>query len=377
MLNEPLFKAIKQAFKEVPGICKEGEGALYTNIVPDFSLLEGEETLLHYKSTYGGEQYFINCPYCGDTKGRLYISHLWNTSFVYEGSKYRASEKLVNCYNEKCLRKRENLEDFKAKIASCLENPLDVDVGDIEEESSGSFANQVPMPSQYYSLSCAPPTVISFIESRGFIVRELEKYDVFWIPYYDAYSEKKQKWYRKFNHPVLVIPTVQNKEYWFWQARLVSLDGKADGPLELDFNDKPYPKYYNEKGCKKSWALYNIDNIGNGPVYVVEGVTDVWAIGDGAVAKFGKSLSPVQKNTLEAKAKGMDIILIPDMDDPQSLPTVIKEYSQLQELGVFNSVKISILSEGYDVGRLKQERRDVCQIIHSSIVSEEYILSQV
>jgi DNA primase len=45
-------------------------------------------------------------------------------------------------------------------------------------------------------------------------------------------------------------------------------------------------------------TLYNMDSIRNGKAILVEGVVDVWRIGDGALCSFGTQLTPRQKELL-------------------------------------------------------------------------------
>lgn len=73
-----------------------------------------------------------------------------------------------------------------------------------------------------------------------------------------------------------------------WQARVVpglELHGGADA------------KYLSAAGMRKSELLYGLHLAitSPGPVYLVEGPTDCWRIGPGAVALFGKDLSQAQK----------------------------------------------------------------------------------
>ncbi len=32
-----------------------------------------------------GEEYSTSCPFCGDTRGRLYVNHLWGTKDKFTG----------------------------------------------------------------------------------------------------------------------------------------------------------------------------------------------------------------------------------------------------------------------------------------------------
>ena len=46
------------------------------------------------------EEYRVCCPFCGDTRNRLYINCRWGTT---DPAEQRTIKHLVNCYNEKCV----------------------------------------------------------------------------------------------------------------------------------------------------------------------------------------------------------------------------------------------------------------------------------
>ena len=47
----------------------------------------------------GGEQYMVDCPFCGDNRGRLGIGHAWLTRPIPNGPVLRTN---LQCYNEGC-----------------------------------------------------------------------------------------------------------------------------------------------------------------------------------------------------------------------------------------------------------------------------------
>jgi DNA primase len=68
-----------------------------------------------------------------------------------------------------------------------------------------------------------------------------------------------------------------------WQARLLRKAEKGE------------PKYLTSPNLTKNKVLYNLDTaLLYNTVVLVEGVFDVWRIGDMAVCPFGHSLSPAQ-----------------------------------------------------------------------------------
>ena len=89
-----------------------------------------------------------------------------------------------------------------------------------------------------------------------------------------------------------------------WQARAID-DAAGDEP-----------KYVTMAGMKKSKLLYGLPQAlqTTGPAWIVEGVTDVWRVGPGAVALFGKTLSDFQKALLIHNFGGRPLVVLLDRD---------------------------------------------------------------
>ena len=105
-----------------------------------------------------------------------------------------------------------------------------------------------------------------------------------------------------------------------WQARSVPgyevLGGSA-------------AKYLSAAGMQKSELLYGLHLAiaAAGPVYVVEGPTDAWRVGPGALALFGKDLSQTQKLLLVHHFVGRPILV---MLDPDARDAAVKVQDALQ-----------------------------------------------
>jgi DNA primase len=97
-----------------------------------------------------------------------------------------------------------------------------------------------------------------------------------------AYCEEAAAEYPLVNGRI-ITPVTMNGECVGWQAR---------APFECDWGARHIPKYYNLPGMPKTSMLYGYDQaVGEPFCIVVEGVTDVWRVGVGAIATFGKTLS--------------------------------------------------------------------------------------
>ena len=132
-----------------------------------------------------------------------------------------------------------------------------------------------------------------------------------------------------------------------------------------------YSKYYIPRGAKKNWALYNLDNAEKfSEVAIVEGVTDVWRIGDNAVATFGKQLSPAQKKTLRDRFRGKRLVFVPDMNDPQTVAIAEAQRIELLSSGSFSAVEISCIESGKDPGSLRIPQGQIWNYLNKHIISQ-------
>lgn len=377
MLNKPLYDAITVVYKQKPKISREGEVARIDYPVAN-TLMSLYDEVVHIAANRikGGEQYAINCPYCGDKKHRLNFSYLFNTELVVGTTHYKCSDCLVNCYNEGCQKVPEYKSDIINSINAVIGKVDPVSISDMIEdtadEEEDQLSNQVPIPSNL--LDITDPRVPMYVKN-------------YWINHRKYSPDILNHFGVKFtylNYPikeganictqmVTIIPVYQNNDYWFYQIRLIPINGDPSNGYEKDQFDIELPKYIIPRGSKKNWALYNIDRAyTKKDIFLVEGPSDVWRIGDSAVARFGKSLSNAQINQLMIKAFGKNIIIVPDMDDPQALELAYKQQEQLKRFDVFESVTISKLPEGIDPGDLQGTSEDVCQFLKEHIHSPEY-----
>src|SRR5579862_7193886 len=98
-LNPRLHARLVERFGRV-GISNDGQ-ALQVTHMPDYVHRKGR--LKAHVSSWG-ETYKVNCPFCSDTRGRLYISHRWGVRDPRTGDDLLH---LAFCHNEECLRTRE------------------------------------------------------------------------------------------------------------------------------------------------------------------------------------------------------------------------------------------------------------------------------
>lgn len=251
---------------------------------------------LQTKNT-GGEHYYVNCPFCRDTRHRLSLSYLYGTS---NGSG-DVIKHLAHCFNENCLQDHGNREALFYKIT----------VGKNRTRTKG-FTLQQPAPPTPAKAIEAPASVpledlpgdhpaLRYLAGRGFDPKEVSAN---WGVRYCAKNDSVKPFFR--NRLLIplhsVLPGSGRVELKGWQAR------------SLDPGNRP--KYLTSAGSKKSALLYGeiLISSGSGPVVVCEGPTDVWRLGRDAVAILGKQPSTRQIELLLSRYRGRTLVIGLDAD---------------------------------------------------------------
>jgi len=300
MLNQRLYEALIRAYGHVR-VSNEGMPAVMT-AVPQTAVTMGMRRAagrhLEPVVRFGGEQYHICCPFCGDRRYRLYISHNWDSHVDIEGVGTVYAGKRANCFNEDCLADRGNHRRLEEAISAHLDGPPVVITG--TETACDLSESSVDLPDGMLSLKDprVPPGVIAYLAGRGYDLAQLA--DVWgvgaaWMPFFGTVAP--------------VFPIVQQGLVKGWQARYPA----KDRPDKL-------PRWHTMAGTRKSWLLYNMDSARHHQTVVLtEGVFDAISVGQCAVAMFGKDPSPRQCQLLKDIWGGKTLIWIPDNNDPESL----------------------------------------------------------
>lgn len=146
-------------------------------------------------------------------------------------------------------------------------------------------------------------------------------------------------------------------DYKFRIIAPVILDGKMVSYQGRDVTGKSDLRY---KACPldlevihHKHTLYGVDLVKGGSVVVVEGITDVWRLGPGAVATFGTGFTKQQANMIMQKFKRVYLLFDPEPKAQQ----VAEELSWvLSNVGVESY--IIDLGSGTDPGDMKQDDAD-------------------
>lgn len=282
-----------------------------------------------------GEYYCVNCPFCRDTRHRLWVNHMYGQL----DANGKPMCHLATCYNEDCLSRSENwlkLRDVLIGFKNHANRHVPAFALNLKAVAAASYVSQaVELPGELIpmtQLATAMPShpAVQYLYSRRYTQQMMQKYGI-------SYCTVASR-----NFPLaqdrIIFPIYMNAELVGWQARY----------LGTDSNPK-IPKYYTMPGMKKRLVLYNYDNAKTQPMVVIsEGVTDVHVIGDAGVAIFGKRLSDVQISLLIQTWGGKPIIFLLDPDADDVADKTQRDIERLQHAGQI--VLSARVADGYDPG---------------------------
>jgi hypothetical protein len=237
-----------------------------------------------------GESYRVNCPYCGDTKRRLYVGHMWGLKDEVTGQQ---NLWLAFCQNENCLKLYEQQKAFYSHVWDFTTPGSDVVIKHRDKKSTGGV---LEWPGGVWLLGSLPPDhrARQYLTERRFNADFLSTYfrvGYIWEASFDF----------RFLNGRLMIPIFLEGKIVGWQARLIYKEP-----------DEHNPKYFTGNGTPRARLLYNFENAKKYPYcVVVEGPTDVWRFGPEAVAVFGKP-SGMQASIIQANWKTAIILLDED-----------------------------------------------------------------
>jgi hypothetical protein len=251
-----------------------------------------------------GEYYAVCCPFCNDTRFRLYINHRYGTLDELGNQQTR----LAYCFNGGCslqLGQREAYDKLEHMLCgnklydlrkTHIEQGKTVDIDKIRMNWPGEVVRIDKLPYDH-------PAIQYLALTRGFDPEFIGKfYNVHFC------TESTSFVYRNR----LIIPIYHNKKMVGWQARAA---------YDTDWKLSHLPKYITAPGTPRRQILYNL---GNAAQYrtgvVVEGVTDVWRYGPMAVCTLGAAFTAAQQalfcNTFK---DGSGVLLYdPDMRQKQA-----------------------------------------------------------
>lgn len=202
----------------------------------------------------------LQCPFCGDTSNHLGINVFFKSVSCWRCGKHSVVE---------FIRETENCNYHTAeRIISKYQDRTLSHIDKIPER----HLSELPVTLPKQATKTIPPPHKSFLLSRNFDPDTLyRKYDL-----YSCYTTGKYK-YR------IIAPIYMKRELTGYVARDVT------GEAEIRYKNSPIE----ESKVSVKDSLYNIDTVKDTAI-VVEGITDAWRIGDGAVATMGTKFTMAQ-----------------------------------------------------------------------------------
>lgn len=334
-----------------------GEKAIYDEY---YDPVNGTQHLV-LPLVYSGEEYILDCPICGDSRGRLYVNHMFGANLPGLG---RDSDKLINCFNENCFSNYETRNNFADSLFDYTTGPDRTRMSSFTKGTGPDKAPEavptVELPGEIVPLSKLAPShkAVTYIrDDRGFNVSEL---DTQWNVGYCVASWK----YRQLAGR-LFIPIYANNNLVGWQGRWV-------GSIPADASY--IARYYTMPRMQKRYVLYNADKAFNMPVVVVcEGPSDVWSVGSCGVALMGTTASEHQKRLLIQACASKPVLVCLDADDPKAPEAANKLYKFLR-MHVDNAVLIKLPADR-DPGSFK--RADLWTILRTQSAAAGVAIPEV
>lgn len=304
VLNPTLFSRMERVFSRV-GVHKPREPLITTTAWR--TAQESEEIVIAH-----GEQYKVNCPFCKDTRTRLYVNHTYGQPDDAGRLRY-----IARCYNEDCLKQEEHREALKQLLTAFINlpnrksmaiRPMAAAWSSPVERGRPELPEDVIPLVDLHAMIPNHVAISYMLQERWYSWDMIRQYNV-------LYCFRSQKWPTATNR--IIFPCYASGELYGWQARYIG---------------KPYhkriPKYFNLPGMQKESHFYNWDVAKTGPALVItEGVPAVHFLGNMAVATLGKTVSPLQFTLLQA-FRGKPIVLWFDIDAQDKIPYLRELFAQ-------------------------------------------------
>ena len=305
-----LYRILREHFRGGVQFANEGESMQHT-------MVRGPDNRWQLHVHASGEYYRVNCPFCNDTRHRLWINHM----FGAPDPDGRRMSFLAYCYNEQCMNSfanRRRLLDliWGFRNANAREY-MTVEPGRVEPVEMGPAEppgdlirlQQLPADHKAVQYMCG---------QRRYTWQMLDRFQA-------AYCVRANPRYAAA-YDRIVFPVYFDGVMVGWQCRFIG---------DCDWGALNIPKYYTRPGMKKSQILYNFDIARHQPLVVVtEGFTDVHRIGDCGVALLGKTMSPVQRGLLCTTWPDAPIVLLLDPDAEDALAGIIVEITRTRRAPV-------------------------------------------
>lgn len=258
-----------------------------------------------------GEAYRVNCPFCGDNRNRLWLTHVYGQ--MLPGTPFRDINHGV-CFNEGCLKnpeKRRRLADMLFGLKNKGYRHFEIRPGKVEPRQLST----VPSPGDVVPVTQLPTAhpAVQYLMGERRCSREL--LDHFGVGYCVAADQRFPEFQPATNR--IIIPIWMYGAFVGWQGRYI---GRPPHKC---------PKYFTCPRMPKRLVLYNFEQARQWPfVVVVEGTTDVWSMRHCSVAVLGKTISPQQMALLQQTWAGKPILMMFDPEAYDEMADIVQKLAE-------------------------------------------------
>lgn len=253
-----------------------------------------------YDGAFVGEEFRVCCPFCMDSRHRLYINHQWGVYYKKINSR---NLWLINCYNEGCMRDYQKRMQFYNSLVHDQEMHLDTRAAKQRPKNQVvSWPGEMLRLSHLAKVEPSNP-VLHYLLSRGLCPIKLENL-------YDVRFCKQAFWDGSDVTGRLVVPVYRGEKMVTWSARKIR-------------EDAPGPKWRHAK-APTAGVIYGLKQaVKHSVVVPVEGPGDRWSVGPCSFATLGKVIGQ-RAVRIAAAVNRHDVRAIPVLYDPEMSEDAIR-----------------------------------------------------
>jgi len=309
ILNPELYTVLSDRFKGDIEVVNQGD----PGTIAYTKKITRKGPIFYAHTETSSQEFRVNCPYCGDKRGRLYINYLAVSKIKHQGAPVRTYH-LMNCRNDNC-----RMGELYKELKRAIKNPPEITVPK-KLSSRNRVDLRLPAPNYLINSPKAHAGPVSYMTGRGFDL------DVLANDYGVRTCDKIPG--VEFLGQMILFPCYDGERLTFWQARM----------SHNSLQNSTAPKYYFPQGSNKSEVVYNrYHALTETVVVITEGVLDAIRVGKAGIACFGKHPS-VQQTRIMSRAFKRKIGVL--MLDPDAEKEAVKWYNKykgnvLFEKGLF------------------------------------------
>lgn len=266
----------------------------------------------------GGEEYVVNCPQCGDTRGRLYVHHMYGLPSPEQSNPALAGPMTQLCYcqnEQRVVRLTQYLPPYDTWAALMRLETLPSKT----DESEDAIFTPPPSRGDCVSLADLPPAhpAREYLRRRGYSPDYLARHHGVGV----VQSHPDPKLHALVSGRIAFPFYVDGREVT-WQARLA---------YDLPKGQKYPMKWYFPPGTKK--VPWNIDLASQYPVVVLcEGILSALNMGPAGISVGGKSLTYESIKQIRSRWSCAVVAFDPDAGSERRPDDVDYQERAIQEL---------------------------------------------